>query len=382
MCAYLSGITSIQQNLEGLDNVSSIVSYLDSIPKLPKHIFVNETTFFYRDSLDEVINRLKKRFEFHIICLNPIKLFFTLTESKDKPDFETLVVIIPGSQPSTLRAIGIAKPAIWEKISVKISKSMYPYLMPIYYKQKELEKAFNNLQFFLGNDYQIRIQDLTLKESRGLDKEPHITKQDTKRWWTNISIVDVFNLAKEQSLLFTSLKYSINYQRPTNPDYRKPPEIDFKKSISGRISKFGRINFDHSYSIINNGLIDLLETTSIQRLKLFENRSLLDQNYAQSRPIQISYPYDIFANTEEIRKTGDVFSKYPNASRIEYHCNPYYHSSVADYLDGSSFDIWITSLRKIIIIPQLKASVQAFERLTTFVFSNFGEGIVDDFAID
>lgn len=374
MCAYLSGINSIQQNLEGLDNVSSIVSYLDTIPKLPKHIFINETTLFYRDNLNEVINRLKKRYQFHIISIDPIKLVFSSSESKNEPEFETLVLIIPGSQPETMRAIAVAKPAIWEKIVAKFSKSMYPYLMPIYYKQMELEKAFNNLQIFLGNDYQIRILDLTLKESRGLTNEPHISKQDTKRWWTNISILDVFNLAKEQSLLFTSLKYSIDYQKPTNSGY--------KKSISGRISKFGRITFDYSYSTINKGLVDFLESAAIRRLRLFENRSLKDQKTAQSRPIQISYPYDIFANTEEIRKTGDIFSKYPNASRIEYHCNPYYHSSIADFLDGSSFDIWITSLRKIIIIPQLKATVQAFERLTTFVFSNFGEGIVDDFAID
>lgn len=61
---------------------------------------------------------------------------------------------------------------------------------------------------------------------------------------------------------------------------------------------------------------------------------------------------------------------------------PYFHASIADVLDGSSFDIWVASPSRILIVPQAKASATAFVRLISHIFSEFGEGDVAEYEAD
>ena len=61
------------------------------------------------------------------------------------------------------------------------------------------------------------------------------------------------------------------------------------------------------------------------------------------------------------------------------HANPYIHLSVFDYYDGSSFNIWVLSTDRIIIVPQLKASFQSVKRLVNHIFDCYCEGDIEDY---
>jgi len=109
-------------------------------------------------------------------------------------------------------------------------------------------------------------------------------------------------------------------------------------------------------------------------------RGVRERNYQPGLPIEISYGHDIFVDAEEVRRFGDVISKYPNATKAVYHANPYYHASVADFLEGSSFGIWVLSPRRILLVPQAKSSEKAFERLISYIFSEFREGTIGEYS--
>jgi len=53
---------------------------------------------------------------------------------------------------------------------------------------------------------------------------------------------------------------------------------------------------------------------------------------------------------------------------------------VSDGYDGSSFDVWVLSSDHFAIIPQLKASEAAVERLVHYVFDRFKEGEVKEYG--
>lgn len=57
-----------------------------------------------------------------------------------------------------------------------------------------------------------------------------------------------------------------------------------------------------------------------------------------------------------------------------------FHASIADVLDGSSFDIWVASSNRILIVPGPKASVAAFIRLISHIFSEFREGTIAEYG--
>ncbi len=56
-----------------------------------------------------------------------------------------------------------------------------------------------------------------------------------------------------------------------------------------------------------------------------------------------------------------------------------FHASIADVLDGSSFEIWVVNPDRILIVPGPKASVAGFIRLISHIFSEFGEGNVAEY---
>lgn len=55
---------------------------------------------------------------------------------------------------------------------------------------------------------------------------------------------------------------------------------------------------------------------------------------------------------------------------------PYLHMSIADFDDGSSYEIWIVNPRNLLIVPGPKCSVAALLRFTNYLFSEGYEGEV------
>ena len=62
------------------------------------------------------------------------------------------------------------------------------------------------------------------------------------------------------------------------------------------------------------------------------------------------------------------------------HGNPYAHVKMTDMYDGSSFDVWAISPSRIALMPGLKASEAAFERIVDYIFDKFREGQIADYG--
>jgi len=113
---------------------------------------------------------------------------------------------------------------------------------------------------------------------------------------------------------------------------------------------------------------------------MLRGRGIRERRYAAGSPIEIEYSAEIFSDEEEVRRFGDVISKYPHSTRAVFHPNPYYHASIADFMDGSSFELWVLSPRRILIVPQAKSTEQAFQRLISHIFFEFREGEVHEYS--
>jgi len=354
------------------DPIKSYENYLLMLPKLPFGMKIRQYEIFHKRELSEIINK-------QIVHLSRIYkineknsyMHFEYQSIKGNKNEEGFFCILPGEKPFFSRITAIATSEFWKMIVKKIVKDLYPYAMPVYFRQDEIENALNNYEKGLGLNYRIRISDVTAKEERDNRNKSKIIKYDTQRWWTNLPISEVFGQAKERGQWFTAIRYVIQ-KRISNSER-------FFSIGSGSINKYGELNFDSSYDNVRNFLLNELENNASKRLSKFEDKSLRERNYRPANPIEISYNFEIFDEVKEIHRFGQVILDYPKSTKVIYHSNPYYHSSVADFVDGSSFDIWILSLNKILIIPQAKSSVQAFERLVGHISSKFYEGDVDEY---
>ena len=356
---------------DNLGDLNALQSYLAVMPKLSRNLYVRQFQIFHKTELFEIIKkkvsgitRIRK------ISNNSDFFCFEFKIGNTKNVDRGYFAIIPGSSKEFSRITSISYSDYWNIVVRRIVKRLYPEAMPVFFRQDEIENAFLNLERSLGMNFRIRIADVTAKEERNQNNVKQRTF-DTQRRWTDLPIKDVFTQAKERGQWFTGLRFVIQ-QRYGNSDR-------FISKASGRIHKYGEIYFDHFYSEISKNFLDILEALASKRFSILDGRGLREQNYQAVKPIEIAFEYEIFNDIEEIRRFGRVVSNYPNATKSVYHSNPYYHASIADFLDGSSFDLWVLSPQKIVILPQAKSSSQAFERIISHISSNFYEGVVDEY---
>lgn len=349
---------------------AAIEGFLSLLPRIETYTAIRQFVIFHQGDLVKTLsNRLSKLFgNFELINPSASVFQISIPIKAEAKYIKGAFAILPSNRSNLYRITTISHSSFWNRSVRKIGLKLYPYIMPIFFKQNEIRDVLLFFEQSLGSEYQVRIADATMKSKRKK------LETDTERRWTEISIDDIFDEAIQRGFWFTSLKFLIKK--------RLRDSSRFRTVVSGRIYKYGEVHFDWYFNEITSYLIKPLESLAAERLSLFNNRGIRERNYKVGFPIEIEYKNDIFSDVLQVQRFGEIISKYPDASKAVFHANPYYHASVADFLDGSSFEIWVLSPGRVMIVPQAKSSTQAIERLISHIFSEFKEGIVGEYKGD
>jgi len=185
--------------------------------------------------------------------------------------------------------------------------------------------------------------------------------------WPELSLEKAFEWAEDENGWFQNLSFKI----------KKPqgPKVEISISRKGVIKANGYCQLLHEYFIAP------ISKVVYENIKFFSRRARLDNPNRDINPLCIDFGYEKFTELEENKKFIDSFKTMKAASVSVMHGNPYIHLSLFDYFDGSSFDIWVLSSDKIVIVPQLKASFQSIKRLMNHIFDNYAEGDIKNFEV-
>jgi len=353
------------------ESPAAIESLLSLAQKTTAHSAIRQAVVFHRGDLTEILSRRLSKLQIDFTLINPSSNAFQITmpATTETGYLEGVFAILPSSNPCLNKITTISSSIFWARTIRKLVRKLYPEAMPVFFKQSEIREALLFLEQSLGEKFQIKVSDATMKS------EKRKGDFNTERGWADeLSIDESFDIASERGFWFSSLKFLI--KKRTSETGR------FRTVASGRLHKYGEVHFEWFYNEITSYLVAKLENFAAERLSLFEKRGIKERNYKVGFPLEISYSGDIFSDIQEVRRFGEVISKYPNSSKAVFHGNPYYHASVADFLDGSSFEIWVLSPRRTIIVPQVKSTTQALERLISYVFYEFKEGTVSEYRGD
>lgn len=186
--------------------------------------------------------------------------------------------------------------------------------------------------------------------------------------WPVFSLEEAFEWVSEQNGWFQNILFN----------FSKAQGQIRETSISrnGVIKTNGYANTVYEYMIIP------ISKTVFENITFFSKRSRRDNPNHDIKPLCINFGYDKFNNTEENQNFISSMRPMKATSLSVIHGNPYVHLSLFDYYDGSSFDIWVLSVDRIIIVPQLKASFQSIKRLLNHIFDNYGEGHIQDYEVE
>jgi len=146
----------------------------------------------------------------------------------------------------------------------------------------------------------------------------------------------------------------------------------------------GRIRRDLTFSC--QGTFSLFWRTALQAVKsmasanreTFQDRSVSTSPTRAARPLQIAYPSAVFDDKSQNHRLIRVLRKLPDCGLSVFHLNPLLHASLVDYVDGSTYSIWVTDSAAVKIIPGLKASAGSLGRLCNHINEHFEEGSIED----
>ena len=130
----------------------------------------------------------------------------------------------------------------------------------------------------------------------------------------------------------------------------------------------------YNFTLFYQKIVERMANKAAESFELLDNRERIkEENYA-TKPFAILYNVEIFREKSQNRRLIDTLKNIRNSSISVLHANPYFHASYVDYLDGSSCDIWVLSNNRISIIPQIRSTPAALERLCENIFTGFREG--------
>ena len=150
----------------------------------------------------------------------------------------------------------------------------------------------------------------------------------------------------------------------------------------GRAELRGTITRDCRFSA-SGGAEVLFKTIIPKALSLPRERNRLIEASARSAGSDtaeltvIRFDMEIFKDTSMNERYVDMIAKMPYSSISKYHVNSHIHLSLVDYTDGSSYDIWVVTGDKLVIIPQIRASGASLKRLVNHILWHIGEGHVE-----
>lgn len=353
---------------------AALASYLSMLPRSPRYAFFRQLVVYCRDDLADYIQSRFSNEQIRIQRLNEQTSVFNLelkVGSKEKKTIEGLLAILPGKEPILKRLVTVSYGDFWDIIIRRLARRLYPGAMPVFFKQNEIRDAFLSFQDSLADKYRLRVIEVTMKRRLDADKKIKEKKFETKRLWTELTVQDAFDQALEDNYWFTGLGFRI--------DLRNRRQNMYKPVARGRVYKNGEIYYNALHDQVDEELIGQLEFKAAKRIRFLSHRGIIERNYEPSPPIEINYDFGIFNEKSMVGHFGNVISQYPHSTKAVFHSNPYYHASIADYLDGSSFEIWVLSPNRIVIVPQARCTEQSLDRLVSYIFVKFHEGDLDEY---
>jgi hypothetical protein len=272
----------------------------------------------------------------------------------------------PAVASSCVRAIvSVAKYEEW-RVLQRFFANRFPKIAPVLLSQHELLASARKLAHAANQE--VRVRALSARE-----KVSNASRLGARsvREWTNEDLEAVIEETRERNQTITSLDLEF---LP-----RSGPSVHVLPTTVCKLRKTGEFEAKGNLSIAFRSVAPEFAAVGQKKFEFLEGRGLRQSLYVP-RPVSIAFPRAVFDEVEQVREFVTVLRKYPNSMYSVQHGNPYAQLTLTDYGDGSSFEIWAVPPDRIVLIPGLRASPAAFERIVHFVFDRFREGRLENYG--
>ena len=179
----------------------------------------------------------------------------------------------------------------------------------------------------------------------------------------NMSLDNLFAIAGSEDCIVDKLEYVVSSKTMGQLQSFITRE-GIAYYMGGTIRMFSHF-FLKIYSEAANGRLKLLSERQSKTIA------------SEMHPIDIIFDSDVFQSTEDNTLLASALSNIPRSGIAVLHKNPYFHAKILDFLDGSTFNVFVNDMRRITVVPGTRSSSSALMRLCEQVFRDFHEGRIE-----
>jgi hypothetical protein len=190
----------------------------------------------------------------------------------------------------------------------------------------------------------------------------------SERIWTEEPIENVLSILRDRGQWLQSLSFHCKMQNGDGSTF-----------CSGHMSRRCIFRVQGDFQWFKEHVIDPTISEAGQTMRFYSNRARRETPNNDPRPIVIEYPEPVFRDKSQNRRLAHSLNRLSKANVSVIHANPYFHASVVDFTDGSSYEVWVLSENRIIVTPQFRATSSSIERVCDHILSSFEEGDMKDF---
>jgi hypothetical protein len=260
----------------------------------------------------------------------------------------------------------------------KLLNKLYPYVSPAFLSSQKFLQILRNLHKSYP-EKNIRLRKIVSK-SRLLQKSSR-KKIESEIKWTDLAYEDAFRIIFENDRWISSVDFELVYKKPySEHDLFGHPKGYFTKETFGSLSRKGIFKCKEEFLFFYQTVIKNICEFAIKDIDLFKDRARVKNRNYQPKPIIIEYEENVFKDRTQNKKLINVINSLPLTAVSAFHSNPYLHLSILDYQDLSSYDLWVLSNKRIVIVPQMRSSYISLNRLCNQILTSFREGEIKDFS--
>jgi hypothetical protein len=272
--------------------------------------------------------------------------------------------ILDAGRPNMFVAIAVCAGGDWQTL-VRFLDARYPQLVPVYLSQRELIGSIKTLRHNTP-DLDLRVREMSATEK--IETETGKRKRSVREW-TDEDLDNLLIDVEDRRQIINSLRF--DFHRRIND------KVDVIPTLSCKVTRKAIVEISGKFAVAWKTVIADVVAAGAAKLKFFSKRGLRDRNYSAS-PLAIHFKRQVFDDLGEVHRFVDVIRKYPHSAYAVEHGNPYAHLQLSDRYDGSSFELWAVTSDEILVVPRLRATEGAVERLIHYIYDEFREGEVTD----
>ena len=336
--------------------VLSILEMARPPPRVAGHFAVLAT----RRAIHEVVESLSQS-HLKIISSSAAHLSLVVISDGESEEQAIPIFIEKSSVAGFIFVFSYCKGDEWRERVGHFVRRLYPFVFSSFMPQGNLRLVAERLKASIPANQTLRV--VKVSQTRPLLQRLSRRRTESGIRWTDVPLQDAFDDAEANTIHFKKVALQACIERD-----REIAPTDLTVSLSSDCSVSTTTRPAWVFESILHTIVELSEQALV-----FARNHTRESATDSSSPFIAEFRSDFPIRKDDVKKIAKELRRLSDASVSIFSPGPHLRASINDYLDGSNYEVLLTSETKLLVIPMSRATLGSITRVIRFIYDSIGE---------